>query len=236
MRHHDGKLGETILFASDFNRYEVVASSSDNYATIDEAAPGDNDQGTFALTYERGNPSGNEKRVLVAADHVGGKRRPIARLVFDIVHDASSWQFSDAVSSTGGQQSGPVDTGVSIRVRPVTSSFSSDAVTWTAAAGLSYGDLATAEFIKPTPGTGIVLTADQTAPGGYAAYASIDADVSLPGLFAFKAGDIDAAGWNALDAIHGWELSIRVNGNDDDSISWTGDVSDPDSVTFAILA
>ena len=232
------KLGEYLMYAADFNRYEVFAGTSSNYATIEEADAGSNGQGDFELYYERNNPSGDEKRVLVESDHVYGLHHQIELVVFDIVHISSSWQSSQSVTSTGGQQTAYVDAGVSISVRPVTSLFSAAEVTWNSAQGLSYGDMVTTEIAKPTPGTPWVLSVEQLCPDGHQAGATIDTDTTLPGLFMFKRdeGNSQMESWNALAEIYGWELRIRVTGNNDDRVQWVGDVSDPGSVSFVVLA
>ena len=168
--------------------------------------------------------------VLVHGDRFYGVPGPIERIVFDIVETASSWRFYDTVTSNGGVASGPLDIGVSVRVRPVTADFDPAAVTWAVAAGLTYGAQVTMPVVAP--GAVNRVWVEQESFGGEAAHGWVVGDVEIPGMMMFKERQV---GWNALATIYGWELSIRVDGVDDQSVRWTGDAADADTVSYTIL-
>ena len=115
------KLGEFVLVAEGFDRYEPFAQAPANYCRLDHAHPDADAPGEFTL---RVSPAGtDDQRVLVHSDHVYGARRPIAQAVFDVAHGWSSWTMA---GSTGGAAPVPqanYQWRIGVAVRPVLDDF-----------------------------------------------------------------------------------------------------------------
>jgi hypothetical protein len=219
-----GKLGETILFASEFNRHEVFAASGDNFATLDEADAGTNFQDAFDLYYERGNPSSDERRVVVHADHVYGSARPVERLLCDVAHDDSDWAFS---VTTGVGSPHSLRSIAYLSVRAITSDFDPSTITWTSATtgggALSYS--ATVETLEIGYWEALLWGDNDTL----SCNAKLATLIYLPGPLAS-----DHA-WNCEDAIYGFELRVDLStGDASDSMRWLGDLDEGDPCCFVV--
>jgi hypothetical protein len=221
------KLGEYVMVAEEYNRYEEFAASATNYATVDEAHPTVTGSGTFDLYRANGDPAGDERRVLVRADHIYGAGRPIERLIFDIVHASSAWLRTSPTLATSipGMFYVPWGADLYVKVRPILTDFDPATVTWDDAyvtTPLSFGSQAT--ILIAGEGTGasmLVLTLAAQNPAS--ASAEVHETLWVPDLFATKAWDINTvlAAWNAEDEIYGWEISVDTD-NYGVSIAWTG--------------
>ncbi len=181
------KLGEFVLVAEEFNRYEEFAALPGNYATVDEDAKSVSAPGKFDLYYEQslGLTAHKDRRVLVRSDRVYGVRRRIARLIFDVVCADSLWAKSKTVTSFDGVVAEGYDASLRARVRPVTAEFDPAEVTWASAyegeSPLTFGDPAEAMLALH----GAVLSANQQNPYG-AATAAVSESGVFPALLVFR--------------------------------------------------
>ncbi len=238
MPHTRDKLGEFILIAEDFNRYEPFAAKAANYCRLDQEHPADSFPGEFALRRE---PTASmERRMLVHSDHVYGARRPIAQAIFDVAHATSSWTVT---GSTGG--SAPVPQShyqwrFGLAVRPVLDDFDPADLSWddayVAGGGFAFGDEVVSETLCLD---GVVGCQPQDFPSPNNEPPRAQADVLLsgewPGLLAIKLSNSSAL-WNSEEAIYGFEIRMATwAGSASPAIaSWTGDVSRTDSVCYVI--
>ena len=211
------KLGEFVLFAEGFNRYEEFAASPECYAILDQARPTTALPGGVDLYVEQGNPSADERRVLVHSDRVYGRGRP-ATFVFDLRHEDDvfpDWVYD---SSPGALASGADDKQyhliARLRVRAVTTDFDPTAVTWDSAYGgapLGFSAHRVEALLgqhrfgvhveDPTP-------YDPDKMLDLRVWTGNDIVESLPNVIVRGAGE----GWNDLDEIHGFELSLTLEG------------------------
>lgn len=235
------KLGEYVMVAEEFNRYEEFALLSGNFTTLDQAHGDVTGQGTFELYYENGNPSGDEKRVLVHSDYVYGENRQIVHLVFDVVYSSSLWQRSVSGDTTpNGWLEIPWEAELYLKIRPVLTDFDPASITWNSAYGggspLSFGTMASINAMGEAGWSTLAIRCiDGNPPPVPVALAELDENIEVQGLLATRTCDIGSmvyANWNAESAIYGWEIAVSTDGNGE-FVRWTGDVEI--SSAFVIL-
>ena len=237
------KLSEYIMYAGEFNRYEEFATSDENYAWVDEANKDDTHPGECKLYYEgSSHQQGNERIGLIKSDHVFGKHRQAARVVFDIVHADSLWEMGGDAYAQGSETEEFFDWGVVVTVRPVLVDFDPSDISWNDAYdpnnGLLVDNLGAAVECLLVDCSG-KLTVTPLSPPGAEASGQIDISSELPGLFVIKLQDMDFDGgthWNEEDAISGFEFRIGIMGKESSKVKWEGDPSDSRTVCFAIRA
>ena len=219
MERRRDKLGEYVMIGEELNRYEEFAAAAENYATVDEANPTTPGPGTFDLYRDKLNTLSNERRVLIHSDHIYGKRRPIARLLFDIPCAVSQWQRTCVANVPAGPNPGFLYGNLSVKVKPIREDFEPATIDWDDAAALSCGDELTIDFAGefPTPGT-LTINWDFPADPPHHATATLTELLQVPGLLVTKCVDINdptqgcpVAGWNAEDAIYGWMISVETD-------------------------
>jgi len=215
MHDHDSKLGDYILFAGEFNRYEPFATSSANFAVLKQAAAGTNYDEEFEIYLEESNPSNDEKRTVIHADHVYGVGRKIGRIVFDVEHADSAWRFS---ANTGVGSPHALRSIAYVEVRAITKDFDPSTITWTSATSgdtqLTYSATTVTLEIGYWEGE---LWGDNDTLSCDAKLATL---LYIPGSLA-----ADHA-WNTEDAIYGFEIRAALGtGDNTDSLRWLGDVT-----------
>jgi len=227
MHDRDSKLGEYILFAGEFNRCDPFATSADNFATLDESSPSVNAQGEFDLYREDGNPSNDERRVLVRSDHLYGARRRIDRVVFDVPYADSLWTFA---ATTGVGSPHGLRSIAYLDVLAVTKDFDPATVTWTSATSgdsqLTYSATSVHMEIGYWEGE---LWGDNDTLSCEARLATL---LYVPGPLGAEHA------WNVEDAIVGFEIRAALStGDNSESLRWLGDLeTGPLPHCFAIRA
>ena len=191
-----GKLGDHILYASDFNRYEEYASAAGNFATLYESAPAATHQNEFGLHLDPAN--GDEKRTVVHSDHVYGKNRQIERWLLDVaIGDNDAHADFDFTPPIG-------DCWIYIEARPILVDFDPATLTWNQAYA-DYEGSGKGLFDSATQGDEGYLGSEVTSRWHVnPREAQIDFDLYFPTWLMAKTADLDT--WNGYDVICGWEV------------------------------
>ncbi len=232
------KLGEFVLTAEAFNRYEAFAKDAANYCWLDEDDPDATHAGGFEMKLTPG--ESNERRVLVRADHVYGARRPIAQAIFDVACGDSSWTTAVWVGGAAPVSPGLFQWRIGVVVTPVLDEFDPSDTSWDDAyvtgGGLAFGASATCELMRLD---GVLQCSPNNFPGPNLEPPEAQSDLELsgywPGLLVVKGIDRELS-WNEEEAIYGFELRVTTwaESTTPSSASWSGAVSNANSVCYVI--
>jgi hypothetical protein len=217
------------------NQYDPFAMAGANYATVSEyAAYADTPAPEVFWLHKENNVTqdpGNEKRVLIHADHIYGKNRQVEQFIFDIPWNEDSgldsmleWSVS-ANNLANDPNPHPFEVGFTFTIRAITEDFDPATVTWNSAYhGSSPFSFPLPDLDIQTGGAtlphldGHLDLLVSAGPGGPAVpgNAVVSGTVSVLQRFPFllyakridllTEGILDA--WNAADAIYGFEIAV----------------------------
>jgi hypothetical protein len=230
------KLGDFILTADEFNRYEVIAKDANSFATLDEADPDANKRATLSL-YHHLTETGHERRAVVLSDHVYGASRKVERVLFDLVALSSEWYYSMRADDTPRR----CDMRVHLRVRAITCEFDPATIDWTWAYVTDGGNLSFA------PGVAEALVAHKCfvlepsgAPTASAYLYEDDPVETLASPLVLKREHLPEE-WNEEAEIRGFEFRLGVSAVSmmaelTSFASFEADLDDPRSGCFVVRA
>ena len=199
MEVRNGKLGEHVMYATDFNRYEEFAAAVGNFAMLYGSAPAAAHQNEFGLHLD---PTGGDERLAVVhSDHVYGKHRQIERWLLDVaVGDNNAHADFDFDPPIG-------DCWIYIEARPILVDFDPETLTWDQAY-VDYVGSGKGLFDSATPGDEENLGSEVTSRWHVnPREAPIDFDLYFPTWLMAKTTDLST--WNGYDHIHGWEFRFN---------------------------
>lgn len=225
----NGKLGNHILHAADFNRYEAFATAAGNFATLYESDAGNPHDGEFGLHLDPTN--GDEKRAVVHSDHVYGKHRRIERWLLDVA-------IGDNCAHADFDFDPPIgDCWFYIEARPIRVDFDPATLTWNQAY-VDYAGSGKGLFDSTTQGDEENLGSEVTSKWHVnPREAQIDFDLYFPTWLMATTADLST--WNGYDHIHGWEFRFDWDHGFDAPKELTLDavlIGGPEPLGFVILS